>query len=277
MACAILCRLPQNPTTDANANNQPKDFDLNKLTRTVHELHIIEPQQKRSSDESAKLLAYLTALISADIKKKGKAVFGPGGEYVCVDTGVSSTIWKIIKDFISLEKIDNLMINGIASGLKVEGVGVLKFTIMDTEENNLDVVIRDALYVPNAPMCLLCPQQLSLKTGKEGYGFNALAHHGIITIEGFSSIIQYDRHNNLPIFRTHLPHPKAFNLSTAPAVPAVSPVSEGDNVEHGVPEVEEEQKRAPVTKSEDIATLSSSMWALPHGEASTISQRWNIA
>jgi hypothetical protein len=57
---------------------------------------------------------------------------------------------EFFKDFISLEKIDNLMINGIASGLKVQGIGVLKFTIMDTEENNLDVIIRDALYVLNA-------------------------------------------------------------------------------------------------------------------------------
>jgi hypothetical protein len=249
-ACAILCRLPQNPTTDAIANNQPKYFDLNKLTQAVHELHIIEPQHERSSDENAKLLAYLTALISADIKNKGKAVFDPGGEYVCVDTGASSTIWNFLKDFISLEKIDNLMINGIASGLKVEGVGVLKFTIMDTEENTLDVIIRDALYVPNAPMCLLCPHQLAHQTGKEGDGFNSLAHHGILTIEGFSSIIQYDRHNNLPIFRTQLPHPKAFDLSTAPAVPAIALVSEGENVEHGVPEVEEEYKSQRLSKNQ---------------------------
>jgi hypothetical protein len=72
MAYAILCRLPQNPTTDANANSQPKYFDLNKLTQAVHELHIIEPQHERSSDENANLLVYLTALTSADIKKKGK-------------------------------------------------------------------------------------------------------------------------------------------------------------------------------------------------------------
>jgi hypothetical protein len=120
------------------------------------------------NDRKAKLLAYLTALISADIKKKGKAVFDLGGEYVCVNTGASITIWKFLKDFISLERIDNLMINGIASGLKVEGVGVLKFTIMETEENTLDVIIRDALYVSNAPMCLLCPPQLAHQTGKKG-------------------------------------------------------------------------------------------------------------
>jgi hypothetical protein len=110
-------------------------------------------------------------------------------------TGASSTICKILKDFISLEKIDSIMINGIALGLKVEGLGVLKFTIMDTEENTLDVIIRDALYVPNVPMCLLCPHQLAHQTGKEGDGCNALAHHGILTIEGFRSIIQYDIHN----------------------------------------------------------------------------------
>jgi hypothetical protein len=99
-------------------------------------------------------------------------------------------------------------------------------------------------------MCLLCPQQLAHQTGKEGDGFNALAHHGILTVEGFSSIIQYDRHKNLPIFRTHLPHPKAFNLSTAPAVPAISPVSEVDNVEHGVAEVEEEDKSQRLSRNQ---------------------------
>jgi hypothetical protein len=254
-ACAILCRLPQNLATDVNANNQPKDFDLNKLAQAVHELHIIEPQHERSSDKNDKLLAYLTALISADIKKKGKAIFDPGGEYVCVDTAASNTIWNFLKDFTSLEKIDNLMINGIASGLKVEGVGVLKFTIMDTEEKTLDVIIRDALYVRNAPMCLLCPQQLAHQTGKEGYGFNALAHHGILTIEGFSIIIQYDRHKNLPIFRTQLPHPKAFNLSTAPAVPLIAPISQGDNVEHGVPEVEVEEEDKSQRLSRNQKTL----------------------
>jgi hypothetical protein len=101
MACAILCRLPQNPTTDTNANNQPKDLDLNTLLQAVHELNIIEPQHELSSDENAKLLEYLTALISVDIKKKGKSVFDPRGEYVCVDTGASSTIWIFLKDFIS--------------------------------------------------------------------------------------------------------------------------------------------------------------------------------
>jgi hypothetical protein len=158
MACAILCRLPQNPTMDASANTQPKDFDLKKIAQAVHDLNIIVPQHEQSSDKNTKLLAYLTALISADIKKKGKTVFDPGGECVCVDTDASSTIWNFLKDFISLENIGNVIINGIASGLKVEVVGVLKFIIMDTEEKTLDVIIRDALYVPNAPMCLRCPQ-----------------------------------------------------------------------------------------------------------------------
>jgi hypothetical protein len=77
---------------DASAKTQPKDFDLKKLMQAVLELHIFEPKHERSSDENEKLLAYLTALISADIKKKGKAVFDPGVEYVCVDTGTSSSM-----------------------------------------------------------------------------------------------------------------------------------------------------------------------------------------
>jgi hypothetical protein len=220
----------------ATSDNKPKkDFNMDKLTRETHELHLINPENERSAAENIKLLAQLTALVSAELTKKGKAIFDPGGKSVCIYTGASCTIWTWRQHFISLQKLDNTMINGIASGVKVQGIGVIRFTILDKDDNTIDIIIRDALYVPNAPMCLLCPHQLALKTGKEGDGVNALAQHGVLTIRGFKSIVQYDRHNNLPIFRTHVPNPKAFDSTTATSV---IPVPEGD--EPPLPAIEEE-------------------------------------
>jgi hypothetical protein len=81
---------------------------------------------------------------------------------------------------------------------------------MDRDDKTIDIIIRDALYVPYAPMCLLYPLQLALQTGREGDGFNALAEHDVLTVGGFKSIVQYDRHKNLPIYRTHVPNPSLF-------------------------------------------------------------------
>jgi hypothetical protein len=172
--------------------------------------------------------------VREELKKKEKSIFDPGGNSVCIDTGASGTIWIWKQHFISLQKFDNMMTNGIASDLKLQGIGVIRFTIMDKDDNTIDIIIRDALYVPDAPMCLLCPQQLALKTVKDGDFFNALEQHGFLAVGGFKSIVQYDRHNNLPIFRTHVPNPNAFSSTTAAPV---IPVPEGDEIQ--TPTVEE--------------------------------------
>jgi hypothetical protein len=232
--------------SENKSNNTPKtDFDMEKLTQATNELHLINPENERNDAENTKLLAHLTALVSAELQKKGKAIFDPGGKSDCIGTGESGTIWIWRQHFISLQKVDNMMINGIVSGIKVHGVGVIRFTIMDKYDNTIAIIIRYALYVPYAPMCLLCPQQLALQTGKEGDGFNALAEHGSLTVGGFKSIVEYDRHNNLPIFRTHVPNPKAF--ATTPAAPVI-PVPEGDNSQ--TPAVEEEDPRKSLTRNQ---------------------------
>jgi hypothetical protein len=129
---------------------------MDKLTQATHELHLTNPENERHDAENANLLAHLTALASTELQKKGKAIFDPGGKSVCIDTGASGNIWIWRQHFISLQKVDNMMIHGIASGLKVHGVGVIRFTIMDKDDNTIYIIIRDALYIPDAPMCLLC-------------------------------------------------------------------------------------------------------------------------
>jgi hypothetical protein len=99
-------------------------------------------------------------------------------------------------------------------------------------------------------MCLLCPQKLELQTGKEGDGFNSLAQHRVIIVGGLKSIFQYDKHNNLPIFRTHVPNPKVFDSTTAAPV---IPVPEGDGPQK--PAVEEEDPRKRLTRNQKTVAV----------------------
>jgi hypothetical protein len=139
LARKIASRLVPAPET---SNNTPKkDFEMYKLTQATHEFHLIGPENERSAAEKTKLLAHLTALVRAELNKKGKAIFDPGGKSVCIDTGASGTIWTWKQHFISLQKVDNMIINGIASGLKLQGIGVIRLTIMDTDDNTIDIII----------------------------------------------------------------------------------------------------------------------------------------
>jgi hypothetical protein len=92
-----------------------------------------------------------------------------------------------------------LKINGIASGLSVEGIGTLKWPIRDDNGHAIDLYIHNALYVPHAPMVLLCSQQLAQQTQLSGDGFNALPKHGIFTFAGHKRTIPYDTTSRLPM------------------------------------------------------------------------------
>jgi hypothetical protein len=99
-----------------------------------------------------------------------------------------------------MKPMSNIKINGIASGLHVAGIGLLKWSIRDDENNEVDLYIKDALYVPQAPMGLLCPQQIAQQTRKPGDGFKALRNHGIFTFDGFHRTIPYDSRSRLPFY-----------------------------------------------------------------------------
>jgi hypothetical protein len=59
--------------------------------------------------------------------------------------------------------------------------------------------VHNTLYVPKAPMGLLCPQQIAMQTQRPGDGFNVLGHAGILTVGGFTRTIPYDPKSRLPI------------------------------------------------------------------------------
>ena len=81
--------------------------------------------------------------------------------------------------------MENVQVNRIASGLPVLGIGIIKWTLMDDNGQVIDLPIKDCLYVPDVPMCLLSPQQVAQHTKCMGNGFHAFAHQGL-----FSGTIQ---------------------------------------------------------------------------------------
>ncbi len=94
--------------------------------------------------------------------------FDSDTERICIDTGASACLSTRRDNFISLRDLDNIKINGIASGLKVAGIGVLRWSIRDDNNTEIYLYIKDALYVPDAPMGLLCPQQIAQQTNLLG-------------------------------------------------------------------------------------------------------------
>jgi hypothetical protein len=75
-----------------------------------------------------------------------------------MDPGASYAISMDIEDFIEIDKHETT-INGLGS-LKVEGKGTVQWTILNDENKQVDLIIKDALYAPNLPIILANPLQI---------------------------------------------------------------------------------------------------------------------
>ena len=60
-----------------------------------------------------------------------------------------------INDYIALDKHE-VTING-PGALQVEGKGTLRWFILNNENKQVDIIIKDALYAPNLPIRLANP------------------------------------------------------------------------------------------------------------------------
>jgi hypothetical protein len=155
-------------------------------------------------DEStnADKLAMLCAWQTANSKTPIYMDYAPGSKAICIDTGASACISNDKNDFISLEKVECQTIKGIGEGIAIAGHGTLRWSINDDEGNAIILHVRDALYVPKVPMCLLSPQQVAQQTNKSGDGFHTEAQFGKLTYDGFARTVLYNSLNNLPIVFT---------------------------------------------------------------------------
>jgi hypothetical protein len=118
--------------------------------------------QNRTTTDNNELLALLFSLTTLATDRTFS--FGTDAERICIDTGASACISTKCSNFISLQKVTDIMINGIGFGLPVEGIGTLKWPMLADNGTEMDIHIHQALYVPSAPMGLLCPQQIAMQT-----------------------------------------------------------------------------------------------------------------
>jgi hypothetical protein len=65
--------------------------------------------------------------------------FDSDTERICIDTGASAFLSTKKANFVSIQEIDNVKINSIASGLRVSGIGVLKWSIRDDKNNEINL------------------------------------------------------------------------------------------------------------------------------------------
>ena len=102
----------------------------------------------------------------------------------------------------------------------------MRWSINNDDGHAIILHVRNALYVPKVPMCLLCPQQVAEQTNMPGDGFNAEAVNGTLTFDGFTRSIPHNTRNNLPIVFTS---GKLAALYSPFASDSVSPPTVCDN------------------------------------------------
>jgi hypothetical protein len=93
--------------------------------------------------DNNRLWAYLYSLTTPD--RQDSVHFGTDTEYICIDTGASACISKVRTNFINLHPVKNLNIKGIATGLPIEGIGTLRWSIRDDHNNKIDLYIKNSL------------------------------------------------------------------------------------------------------------------------------------
>jgi hypothetical protein len=162
---------------------------------------------------NATKLAMLSAWQTTNERFSSIMDYAPGSKPICIDTGASSCISNDKRDFLSLKHVSNQTISGIGSGLNVEGRGTLRWTITDNDGNKIMLHVADALYVPNIPICLLCPQQVAKQTKNPQDGFLAGGSFGTLIYDGFIRTVPYNGRNGLPLIFAADPH---FNSSRRP-------------------------------------------------------------
>ena len=105
-----------------------------------------EPDYQQTTEDNANFLAFLcTWQIEG-----GQGIpinFDSDSYTICIDTGASCCISNDHSHFVLLDPIENVKVTGIASGLTVKGMGIVKWTFMDDSSQVIEV--------PDVPMCLL--------------------------------------------------------------------------------------------------------------------------
>jgi hypothetical protein len=143
-------------------------------------------------------LCYLTAWQSTHASTSRMMKFS-SEKALCIDSGASCCISNDKHDFTSFSTTEPSVLHGISSGLQIEGIGTLKWTLQDDLGNDITMLLPNRLYVPQAPMCLLSPQHMAQYTNSDSDGFLCHGNLSVLTFSSFCCTILYNSMNNLPI------------------------------------------------------------------------------
>jgi len=190
-------------------HNYKENQAINKLLhsspcRPITDVSLV-PDSFRTTSCNTKKLAMLSAWQTTNEKTSTIMDYVPGSKATCIDTGASACISNDKRDFLTFHPTTNQTISGIRSGLTVKGRCTLLWTITDNEGNKITLYVSDALYAPNIPICLLCPQQVAKQTNNPQDRFNAGGLFGSLTYEGFVRTVPYNGRNGLPLIFADAP------------------------------------------------------------------------
>jgi len=126
-----------------------------------------------------------------------------------LDTGASVSVSHDRADFVGpLQRVQHTTLQGIASGLPIEGVGTVLYTCRDIAGNLVKLTIPGVLYVPSCPGCLIYPRQLIAALPQPAH-FAGTATYMDFYYKGGRLHVPYDNSSKLPILHTSA-SPQAF-------------------------------------------------------------------
>jgi len=160
-----------------------------------------DPLQHTASQENQIKLLQLNAFEAS--LQDHPTPFSPDMFPIIIDTGASITISPYTTDFSTpIRPVQNLEIKGIASGLKIMGVGDITYHVYDDEGNIQTLTLKNSLYVPQCSSRILCPRQLAMSAANPQDCFIAGSANSTLICNGKPITVQYDMISNLPILFT---------------------------------------------------------------------------
>jgi hypothetical protein len=85
---------------------------------------------------------------------------------IIIDSGASISISPYATDFLGpIRPVQHVTLKGIASGLKVAGIGTIKYSFYNDAKELQSIRLQHYLHVPQCSVRLLCPQQIGKSTG----------------------------------------------------------------------------------------------------------------
>jgi hypothetical protein len=145
----------------------------------------------------------------------------PTTTVLIVNTGASITITPAISDFKHPPTpVQPMVLQGIAAGLRVEGIGEATYTFQAIHGTPVAVTLPNVLYVPGCSTRLLCPHHLATSTGVDGDGFLSLIYSAMLWCYGMDIPVTYHEATALPlVISTASPLPQHVRSTIKSASP----------------------------------------------------------